>query len=84
MKDIVGAIAEEEKYKKNRLIYPDISLIDNLSAYGYTTLDDYFNDKKSYLLKSLNFNVYNVDEKNLENTVFHDNTYNNFILRDKK
>ena len=67
MKDIVGAIAEEEKYKKNRLIYADISLIDNLSAYGYTTLDDYFSDKKSYLLKSLNFNVYNVDEKNLEN-----------------
>ena len=23
MKDIVGAIAEEEKYKKNRLIYAD-------------------------------------------------------------
>ena len=47
MKDILGAMKEEELYlKQDESVYG--SLRSRLEKYGYDNLDDYFDDKQAY------------------------------------
>lgn len=61
VKDIIGAIAEEESYINERLQGIDSSLPQRLSEYGYNTLDDYFADKKDYLFAQWKPELYVTD-----------------------
>ena len=57
MKDILGAMKEEELYlKQDEAVYG--SLRSRLEKYGYDNLDDYFEDKQAYRLKQIDFEIF--------------------------
>ena len=57
MKDILGAMKEEELYlKQDESVYG--SLRSRLEKYGYDNLDDYFEDKQAYRLKQIDFEIF--------------------------
>lgn len=65
MKRIEQAIEEERIYITDRLNNINTSLIDRLMPYGYTTLNEYFYEKREYLFNEWKPEVYYVDVKTL-------------------
>lgn len=57
MKDIIGAMHEEELYLvEDEATYG--SLRSRVAKYGYESLEDYFEDKQAYRLKQIKFDIY--------------------------
>lgn len=63
MKDIIKAIEIEKKYLDQKLYLnsKNISLLNQLSAAGYQNLNEYFYDKKEYLLSQWNLPVHYIE-----------------------
>ena len=49
MRDIVSAMNEEQKYLESKLNGINITLLPLISPHGYTSLSEYFHDKREYL-----------------------------------
>lgn len=49
MRDLIGAIKEEKLYISDRMNNTNTSLLKRLNSYGYSSLDEYFHDKREYL-----------------------------------
>lgn len=65
MKDIKNAIEEEQCYLQDRLDNKKTSLINRLIPYGYNSLDEYFDDKRDYQLKNVNYKIYSDDAEGM-------------------
>lgn len=65
MKNLSGAIEEEEKYIKDRLNGINTSLSEHLSSYGYADLTEYFIDKRDFLFNQWIPEVIYIDVKTL-------------------
>lgn len=64
------AIQAEKDYIKNKLLnLPFRPLITIMQEYGYENLDAYFQAKRDYLIKSLNFNIVYYKGDNIFETV---------------
>lgn len=61
MKNLKGAMEEEKKYVADRLSDIKTNLIDRLSQYGYSDLNDYYTDKRDYLFAEWKPEVYRID-----------------------
>lgn len=71
MKDIKNAILAEQQYIIDSYYNPHISIIDYLGPYGYTDLDEYFNDKNLALINETNFKLYlNEPTQNIDKRVW--------------
>lgn len=73
MKDLIGAIAEEQAYVSDHMHGVESSLLKRLSSYGYESLVDYFNDKRNHYFNEWIPEVYPIDVRTitteLENAV---------------
>ena len=63
MRNIELALAEEHRYIEEKLAGKQSSLIDRLKPFGYSTLTEYFNDKKDLQFRNWNPEFHPVDIK---------------------
>ena len=56
MKDLEKAMLEEQAYIKDKFNHIDTNLLERLSAYGYSTLQEYFDEKQDYEFSQIKFN----------------------------
>lgn len=87
MKDIQNAIKEEKKYIAERLSNINTSLIDRLAQYGYSNLNDYFNDKRDHLFENWKPEIYRIDGEYLSTKMEQaiiDGQYGVYIMDTKK
>lgn len=50
MAELIEAILEEQKYVEEKLQGHQSNLLERLKPYGFNTLDEYFNEKREYLI----------------------------------
>ena len=62
MKDLQGAIREEQSYIADRMQNINTNLTERLMQHGYSDLKEYFDEKKKYLLSRWTPKVYYGDE----------------------
>ena len=61
MKDLKKAMKEEQLYIADRMAKKETSLLQRLSKYGYTDLNEYFLDKRNHLFSEWKPEIYRVD-----------------------
>lgn len=78
MRNIELALAEEQRYIEEKLAGKQSSLIDRLKPFGYSTLTEYFNDKKDLQFRNWNPEFHPVDIKDasieLKNAIMQNKT----------
>ena len=60
MKDIIGAMAEEKSYQRERLNGIDSSLSSRIVKFGYDNLTEYFEEKRKHLFNAWRPEVYRI------------------------
>lgn len=61
MKDLIGAMGEEQEYVSERMNGIDTALMERLKPYGYDSLSEYFRDKREYKFNEWKPEVYRVE-----------------------
>lgn len=70
MRDIQAAIESEKSYIHDRIeLGLNVSIYDYLTVHGYDSLDEFENDKKDYLLATLNPVIFLTDMNDIEDRV---------------
>lgn len=70
MRDIKAAIESEKNYIHDRIdLGLNVSIYDYLTVHGYDSLDEFENDKKDYLLTTLNPSIFLTDMNDIEDRV---------------
>lgn len=72
IKDLQGAMREEQRYIDDRMSGIDTNLTERLKKYGYSDLSEYFTDKKSNLFAEWKPSVHYIDEDYLDSQMEQD------------
>lgn len=83
MKDLIGAMAEEKAYVEDRMRDIDSNLTERLAKFGYSSLTEYFDEKREHIFNEWKPEVHYIDANFLSNDMENaiaDKQYGIYIL----